>query len=75
VKHEAGSAVTRLSWDEAHRLEVNLRARAHRLGRPVGRCPGCGHPTLSTDEQMRFAGLAVHSGCIFLCRDDPLAVA
>ncbi len=59
---------SRLSWEEAHRLELTLRARALRLtgGRPV--CPGCGKP--ATMDDVRLAGHLVHQDCLCLCRSD-----
>jgi hypothetical protein len=68
---------TRLSWEEAHRLELTLRARARTLsGRGhVGRCPGCGETVLDEDDHMRVGGLVVHPSCLFVCRDDPPAAA
>jgi hypothetical protein len=58
-----------LSWEQAHRLELTLRARASRLGGKVGRCPGCGEPIEPGDDQLRLAGTVVHTGCL---RDEPL---
>jgi hypothetical protein len=58
--------VGRLSWDQAHRLEVTLRARASRLsaGGARGQCPGCGRPVAPEDNQFRLAGLLVHPECL-----------
>jgi hypothetical protein len=65
----AGSAGSRLSWEQAHRLEVTLRARASRLNGSLGPgcCPGCGRPVSPSENQLRLAGLTVHSDC--LCED------
>ena len=65
------SIASRMSWEDAHRLEVTLRARALRLtgGRPV--CPGCGKPVTEIDDQMRLAGMLVHPRC--LCLSGPEA--
>jgi hypothetical protein len=66
--------LSRLSWDDAHRLELTLRARARMLARPgraVGRCPGCGRPVGEEEDQMRVGGLVVHPDCLFVRRDDP----
>jgi hypothetical protein len=65
----AGAMGSRLSWEQAHRLEVTLRARASRLsgGCGPGICPGCGRPVTPGDGQLRLAGLLVHPEC--LCDD------
>ena len=62
----AGSTVGRLSWEQAHRLELTLRARASRLGGHAspGCCPGCGKPVGPSDDQLRLAGTVVHPGCL-----------
>lgn len=55
----------RLSWEEVHRLEVLMRARASSLSRRSGlgvTCPACGGPL--GDETMRLAGVRVHPGCL-----------
>jgi hypothetical protein len=59
---------TRLSWEDAHRLELTLRARARMLGgrgRALGRCPGCGRSVGDDEDQMRVGGLVVHPDCLF----------
>jgi hypothetical protein len=69
---------SRLSWEEAHRLEVTLRARSNAMshtGRAVGRCPGCGRPIADGEDAMRVGGLVVHPGCLFVCREDRGAAA
>jgi hypothetical protein len=69
---------SRLSWEEAHRLEVTLRARSgamSRSARAVGRCPGCGRPVADGEDAMRVGGLVVHPGCLFVCREDRGAAA
>jgi hypothetical protein len=56
---------TRLTWDEVHRLELLVRARARSLTQSdglAGRCPGCGRPV--DDGEMRLAGFVVHPGCV-----------
>ena len=75
---EPGHAASRLSWEEAHRLELTLRARAERRGQrggAVGRCPGCGRSVLPGDDHMRVGGLVVHPSCLFVCRNAPPAAA
>lgn len=64
---------TRLTWDEAHRLELLMRARARSLTQRVGvadRCPGCGRPV--GENGIRLAGFAVHSECISRAAEPPL---
>jgi hypothetical protein len=56
---------TRLSWEEAHRLEVMVRARASSLGRggrSGGGCALCGRPL--HDDGVRVGGVVVHSACL-----------
>jgi hypothetical protein len=60
-----GSRTARLSWDEVHRLELVLRARAASIATPSGggtRCPICTGP-LGT-ERVRLAGALVHPDCL-----------
>lgn len=55
----------RLSWDEAHRLEVLMRTRASAMsGRTSGdtTCAACGGPLGS--DGMRVAGVRMHPGCL-----------
>ena len=69
---------SRLSWEEAHRLEVTLRVRSDamtRSARSIGRCPGCGRPIAEGDDSMRVGGLVVHPDCLFVCREDRGAAA
>jgi hypothetical protein len=69
-------ATSRLSWEDAHRLEVTLRARANAMTRrdhAVGRCPGCGRPVGEDEDQMRVGGLIVHPSCLFVCRGDQIS--
>jgi hypothetical protein len=62
----AGTAIGRLSWEQAHRLEVTLRARSSRFGgkRSTGCCAGCGREVAPDDDQLRLAGTVVHTGCL-----------
>jgi hypothetical protein len=54
----------RLTWEEAHRLELLMRARARSLrsGGSADRCPGCGRPV--GESEMRVAGFLVHPECV-----------
>jgi hypothetical protein len=55
----------RLTWEEVHRLELLMRARARSLAQPGGsanRCPGCGRPV--AQSEMRLAGFVVHPECV-----------
>jgi hypothetical protein len=57
----------RLTWEEVHRLELLMRARARSLGQTVGsadRCPACGRPV--GESEMRIGGYAVHPECVSL---------
>ena len=67
------SVASRLSWEDAHRLEVNLRARALRLTGSTPVCPGCGNPVTDIDDQMRLAGVVLHPRCLCLCGPDAAA--
>jgi hypothetical protein len=67
---------SRLSWEDAHRLEVTLRARASAMSRrdhAVGRCPGCGRAVAEHEDRMRVGGLVVHPSCLFVCRSDQIS--
>ncbi len=68
MKELAAPVASRLSWEDAHRLEVRLRARATQLS-ATGNCPGCGCPVSATDQHIRLAGLTVHCGCLSRCGD------
>ena len=60
-----GRAVGRLSWEQAHRLELTLRARASRFsGQKGDRCPNCGRTVLPSDDQLRLGGHVVHTECL-----------
>jgi hypothetical protein len=64
---EAGVKPTpgRLSWEQAHRLELTLRARASRFSGGSGNvCPGCGRMVSPAEEQLRLAGHLVHPECL-----------
>jgi len=69
VNPSAGRTAGRLSWEQAHRLEVTLRARANRFSPAAGpgQCPGCGKTVTAADDQLRLAGHVVHAEC--LCDD------
>ena len=60
--------VGRLSWEQAHRLELTLRARSNRFsGRGGDLCPGCGRMVKPAEDQLRLAGHVIHTEC--LCDD------
>lgn len=61
-----GTTAGRLSWEQAHRLELTLRARASRLSGHAspGCCPACGKPVGPGDDQLKLAGSLVHTGCL-----------
>jgi hypothetical protein len=64
-EHAVEPFSARLSWEEVHRLEVLMRARASSLSRRTGSsaaCPACGGPL--GDESMRLAGVRVHPSCL-----------
>jgi hypothetical protein len=57
---------SRLSWEEAHRLETALRLRAGRLssnGHDPSCCPGCGE-SVDDSEYIRLAGARIHPECL-----------
>jgi hypothetical protein len=68
---------SRLSWEDAHRLEVTLRARASAMSRrdAVGRCPGCGRAVGEEEDRMHVGGLIVHPSCLFVCRSDQISAS
>jgi hypothetical protein len=56
---------TRLSWEEAHRLELLIRLRASSLAQSPGSrhvCPLCAIPL--GPAPMRLGGRLVHPGCL-----------
>src|SRR3954452_16005923 len=56
-----------MSWDDVHRLELHLRARAAAIGGRAGgenRCPGCGRAVEDDDGGVRLGGVAGHPGCL-----------
>ena len=56
-----------MSWDDVHRLELQLRARAAAIGRrgsDPSRCPGCGREVDSSNGGMQLGGITVHQGCL-----------
>jgi hypothetical protein len=59
------SAVGRLSWEQAHRLELTLQARASRLsGHSDDRCPNCGRVVAPSEGQLKLGGHVVHTECL-----------
>ena len=73
MEHQTGNGVARLSWTQAHRLEVTLRVRAAQLGGRT-RCPGCGRPFADGDQRMTLAGVTVHPACLCDCAEADPAV-
>ena len=64
-EHAVKPFSARLSWEEVHRLEVLMRARASSLSRRTASsttCAACGGPL--GEESMRLAGVRVHPGCL-----------
>jgi hypothetical protein len=65
LKTGSGSPVGRLSWEQAHRLELTLRARASRFSGASGdRCPECGRVVTPAEDQLRLGGHVVHTECL-----------
>jgi hypothetical protein len=54
----------RLSWDEAHRLELLMRRRAHEMspGARGDTCAACGAPLAG--DGVRVAGVPMHPACL-----------
>ena len=60
-------ATPTMSWDDVHRLELQLRARSaaiRRKGSDPRLCPGCGRSVDAADGGMQLGGVAVHLGCL-----------
>ena len=56
-----------MSWDDVHRLELQLRARSDamsRKGTDPSRCPACGNEVAAGDDGIELGGLRVHHACI-----------
>jgi hypothetical protein len=56
-----------MSWDDVHRLELQLRARSaaiSRRGSNPSCCPSCGREVKDGDGGMQLGGVAVHLGCL-----------
>jgi hypothetical protein len=56
-----------MSWDDVHRLELQLRARSaaiRRKGNDPRSCPGCGRAVEDGDGGMQLGGVTVHLGCL-----------
>ena len=63
-----------MSWDDVHRLELQLRARAAAIGRrgmSPHCCPECGR---AVDSGIQLGGLTVHEGCLPALRGAPVSV-
>jgi hypothetical protein len=72
VDQRTDGDVAKLSWSDAHRLEVVLRTRAGRLS-GLSTCPGCGLPFDDGDARLTFAGVTVHPACLCDCTEAPPA--
>jgi hypothetical protein len=67
LKKESSGAVRTMSWDDVHRLELQLRARSaaiSRRGSEPGSCPGCGRKVMEDEGGMQLGGIAVHLDCL-----------
>lgn len=56
-----------MSWDDVHRLELQLRARAaaiRRRGSDVRCCPGCGRLVDEGEGGIQLGGVTVHLSCL-----------
>ena len=77
MDRELGPADPSMSWDDVHRLELHLRARAAAIGRRGSDprcCPGCGR-AVTDDGGMQLGGVAVHPSCLPALRSVPLTGA
>lgn len=64
-----------MSWDDVHRLELQLRARAAAIGRrgaDPGHCPSCGRAVEGSDSGLRLGGVTVHQACLPALRGSAL---
>jgi len=60
-------ATPTMSWDDVHRLELQLRARSAAIGRrgtDLSCCPGCGRSVDDREGGMRLGGVSVHVECL-----------
>jgi len=67
-------SIRTMSWDDVHRLELQLRARSAAIGRKGSDtrcCPGCGREVSMGDGGMRLGGVRVHLGCLPEIRRSP----
>ena len=56
-----------MSWDDVHRLELELRARSaaiSRRGSDPACCPACGRQVDGGGAGIRLGGVTVHQGCL-----------
>ena len=56
-----------MSWEDVHRLELQLRARAAVIGgrgKHPGCCPSCGRKVDEYDTGIQLGGLTVHLSCL-----------
>ncbi|HKF79584.1 MAG TPA: hypothetical protein VKB17_02025 [Thermoleophilaceae bacterium] len=71
MDREPARDIPTMSWDDVHRLELQLRARSAAIGRR-GRnpscCPGCGREISEDDGGMQLGGVNVHVGCLPVLR-------
>ena len=74
MDRELGRADPSMSWDDVHRLELHLRARAAAIrsrGSDPRCCPGCGREVTDGDGGMQLGGVAVHPSCLPALRSVP----
>jgi hypothetical protein len=52
-----------MSWDDVHRLELQLRARSAAISSRTdpGRCPACGR---ETEGGIQLGGVTIHEACL-----------
>src|SRR5689334_9219498 len=63
----AMESIRTMSWDDVHRLELQLRARSAAIGRKGHDpccCPGCGRAFVEGDGGMELGGVTVHPRCL-----------
>jgi hypothetical protein len=53
-----------MSWDDIHRLELQLRARSAAIsahGTDPSRCPACGR---EAEDGIQLGGVTIHEACL-----------
>jgi len=64
---QAARPASSMSWDDVHRLELQLRARAAAIrsrGSDARCCPGCGREVTEGEGGMQLGGVTVHLSCL-----------